>query len=108
MTPTEDATAGLERWKCGDYFDGCGFLATGCVTLTANVRNGTGEVEFDGFAERTRFRIQGVSGQPIWQKLDTVGGTGGCYDNWECRPSCGEAGLTGWGVAENNYTNIGF
>ena len=42
----------------------------------------------------------GVSGQPIWQKLDTVGGTGGCYDNWECRPSCGEARLRVWGLGE--------
>ena len=41
-----------------------------------------------------------VSGQPIWQKLDTVGGTGGCYDNWECRPSCGEARLRVWDLGK--------
>ena len=26
-------------------------------------------------------------------KNDTLNCTGGCYDNWEYRPSCGEAGL---------------
>ena len=89
-TPTEDATAGLERWKCGSYFDGCGFLATDCVTLTANVRNGTGDVEFDGFAERTRFRIQGIERRWDWCLADdfnyhcafviSVNGTGRYYN----------------------------
>ena len=64
--PTGNATVGLEQWKCGDYFDGCGFLATDCVTLTANPRNGTGEVKFNNFSERTRFRIEGIERRWDW------------------------------------------
>ena len=64
-TPTEDATAGLERWKCGDYFDGCGFLATDCVTLTANVRNGTSEVESTVSPNARDFEFRALSADGI-------------------------------------------
>ena len=30
----------------------------------------------------------------------TLNWTGGCYDNWECRPARGEAGLRVWGCGE--------
>ena len=57
--PTVETTPGVERWICGDYFDDCGLISTDCVTLTANLRDGTGEVKFSGFVERTEFRIDG-------------------------------------------------
>ena len=65
-TPTEEPTAELEQWKCGDYFDGCGFLATDCITLTANLRNGTGEVKFSDYVERTQFQVEGIERRWDW------------------------------------------
>ena len=65
-TPKEDTKAGIEQWKCGDYFDGCGFLATNCVTLTANLHDGTGEVKFGDIVSLTRFEIQGIERRWDW------------------------------------------
>ena len=69
----EDPRAeGLERWKCGDYYDGCGLLGTNCpVTLTADVHNGTGTVKFAGTVERTNFKIRGVSRRWDWCLKDS-------------------------------------
>ena len=89
-TPTESATPGLERWKCGDYIDGCGFFAPDCVTLTANLHNGTGEVKFSDFVERTRFEVHGIERRWDWCLADdfsyecafviSVDGTGRYYN----------------------------
>ena len=65
-TTPKEAEAGTEHWKCGDYFDGCGFLATDCVTLTANLHDGIGEVKFGEFVEPTRFQIQGIERRWDW------------------------------------------
>ena len=65
-TTPKDTKAGIEHWKCGDYFDGCGFLATNCVTLTANLNNDTGEVEFGEIVEPTRFEVQGIERRWDW------------------------------------------
>lgn len=65
-TPNEDTKARIEQWKCGDYFDGCGFLATNCVTLTASLRNGTGRVRFGEIVEDTTFNIQGLERRWDW------------------------------------------
>ena len=64
--PKEDTQAGIERWRCGDYINGCGFPATNCVTLTANLHNGTGEVKFGEFVEPTRFEIHGIERRWDW------------------------------------------
>ena len=88
--PTVEATPGVERWICGDYFDGCGLFSTDCVTLTANLRNGTGEVKFSDFIERTEFRIDGIERRWNWCIADdysyncafiiSVDGTGRYYN----------------------------
>ena len=65
-TPQEDTKAGIEQWKCGDYFDGCGILETDCLTLTADLYNGTGEVGFGEIIETTRFVIQGIERRWDW------------------------------------------
>ncbi len=88
--PTGEATREVERWRCGDYFDGCGFLATDCVTLNANLLNSTGEVKFSGFSERTRFKIEGIERRQDWCLTDdysydcacmiSVDGTGKYFD----------------------------
>ena len=65
-TPKEDTKAGIEQWKCGDYFDGCELFATDCVTLTASRYDGTGEVKFGEFVETTRFQIQGIERRWDW------------------------------------------
>lgn len=64
--PNEDSKAGLERWDCGDYFDGCGLFTTDCVTLTADLRNGTGEVKFGEFVESAWFEVQGLERRWNW------------------------------------------
>lgn len=64
--PKEDIKARLEQWRCGDYFDGCGLFDTDCVTLTANLDNGTGEVKFGEIIEPTRFEIQGIERRWDW------------------------------------------
>ena len=66
------------------------FSRNDCITLSANVCNGTGEVEFDGFAERTLFRIQGIERRWDWCLADdfnyhcafviSVNGTGRYYN----------------------------
>ena len=66
IMPKEDTRAGIEQWKCGDYIDGCGFLATDCVTLTANLNNGTGEVKFGEFVKRARFEVEGIERRWDW------------------------------------------
>ena len=48
-----------------------------------------------------------MSGGGNVQKRQGPIAQGDCYDNWECRPSCGEAGLR-VGGSENSYINIGF
>ena len=59
--PVED---GIERWKCGDS---CYGSSGNCpVRLTANFRDGTGEVNFDGVVERTNFQIQGLERRWDW------------------------------------------
>ena len=65
-TPTQDTKTVIEQWKCGDYFDGCGLFDTDCVTLTANLDNGTGEVRFGDIIETTRFEIQGIERRWDW------------------------------------------
>ena len=55
---------GLERWGCGDYFDGCLFRCP--VRLTADVRSGTGSVEFAGTTEHAAFRIHGLERRWDW------------------------------------------
>jgi len=85
----KEATPGVERWKCGDYFDGCGLFSGDCVTLTANVHAGTGEVEFSDFVEQTEFRIDGIERRWNWCMADdysyrcsfivSVDGTGRYY-----------------------------
>jgi len=62
----KDTRAGVENWKCGDYFDGCGFLATDCVTLTANLHDGIGRVKFGEIIEPTRFQIEGIERRWDW------------------------------------------
>ena len=59
VTPKEDTEAGIEQWECGDYPDGCGFLATDCVTLTASPL-GVGGVKFGEFVEFTQFGVEGI------------------------------------------------
>lgn len=108
-TPTtEEATkkagikAGIEQWKCGDYFEGCGFFTTDCVMLTANLHNGTGEVKFGEFIERTEFSVQGLERRWDWcwgadgrsdcAFLISVGGKGSYYnfrgsDDGSAKPS---------------------
>ena len=88
--PTVETTPGVERWICGDYFDDCGLFSTDCVTLTANLRDGTGEVKFSGFVERTEFRIDGIERRWNWCMADdysyncafiiSVDGTGSYYN----------------------------
>ena len=65
-TPKAEILPGIEQWKCGDRFDGCGFLATDCVTLTANLREGTGEVKFGEILEDTKFQILGLERRWDW------------------------------------------
>ena len=89
-TLKEDTKAGIEQWKCGDYFDGCGFLATNCITLTASLHDGTGEVKFGDIVEPTRFQVQGIERRWDWclnaedayecAFLISVDGTGSYYN----------------------------
>lgn len=88
--PTVEETPGVERWICGDFFDGCTIFSTGCVKLTANLYDGTGEVRFSGHAERTEFRIDGIERRWNWCMADdysykcafiiSVDGTGSYYN----------------------------
>ena len=64
-TVTEGRTQGVERWECGDRFDGCGF--GGCpVTLTADFDAGIGTVKFAGVLEYASFRIHGLERRWDW------------------------------------------
>ena len=65
-TLKEETRAGIEQWKCGYYFDGCGFLATDCVTLNANLYDGTGDVKFGEIWEDTNFQIEGLERRWDW------------------------------------------
>ena len=65
-TLKEDTKAGIEQWKCGDYFDGCGSLATNCIMLTASLHDGTGEIRFGDIVEPTRFQVQGIERRWDW------------------------------------------
>ena len=67
-TPKQDTKSGIEQWECSDYFDfdGCGFPATNCIMLTANLHDGTGEVKFDEIVQTTRFEIQGIERRWDW------------------------------------------
>ena len=76
-TPKEDTKAGIEQWKCGDYLDGCGFLARDCVTLIANLHDGTGEIRFSEIVETTQFEVQGLERRWNWC-LNNVEGTYEC------------------------------
>ena len=70
-TPIDSSAAGLERWKCGDWFDGCGVFGTKChVTLTANLETLTGTVSFDGITEHTEFQIRGIERRWDWCLAD--------------------------------------
>ena len=80
-TPKEDPNAGIEQWKCGDYFDGCGFLATNCVTLTASLHDGTGEVKFGDIVEPTLFHVQGIERRWDW----CLSAAYECGDLWMAR-----------------------
>ena len=56
-----------EVWECGDQlavFSGC--QASDCVTLTANLDTGAGEVEFGGILEDTSFRVGGLDRRWDW------------------------------------------
>lgn len=87
--PTVEETRGVERWICGDFYDGCTIFSTDCVKLTANLNNGTGEVKFSRFSERTEFLIDGIERRWNWCLADdysykcafiiSVDGTGTYY-----------------------------
>ena len=62
----KDVAPGVERWECGDYFDGCGLFPGDCVTLTANVHEGSGEVTLGEHVEFTRFEVQGIERRWDW------------------------------------------
>ena len=64
----EDTEERVERWGCGDYFDGCFFRCP--VTLVANIQNGTGTVKIAGVTEDTRFEIQGIERRWDWCLAD--------------------------------------
>ena len=88
--PKVEETPGVERWICGDFYDGCTIFSTDCVKLTANLNNGTGEVNFSRFSERTEFRIDGIERRWNWCMADdysyncafiiSVDGTGKYYN----------------------------
>ena len=65
----------LERWGCGDSFDGCGFGRCP-VTLTADFQDGTGTVEFAGTVSSTRFQVTGLERRWDWCLQDD--GSFGC------------------------------
>ena len=60
---------GLERWGCGDYFDGCGFRKCP-VTLTADFHAGSGTVKFAGITHSTRFEVAGLTRRWDWCPQD--------------------------------------
>lgn len=90
FAPTVEEAPGEERWICGDFYDGCTIFSTDCVKLTANLNNGTGEVRFSGFSERTEFRIDGIERRWNWCIADdysyncsfiiSIDGTGKYYN----------------------------
>lgn len=57
---------GLERWGCGDRFEGCGFLRECPVQLTADFHDGTGTVEFARTINYARFEVRGLSRRWDW------------------------------------------
>ena len=64
LDPGAFSVDGLERWGCGDSFDGCTFRCP--VTLTADLQAGTGTVTFTGIEERTHFMIHGLDRRWNW------------------------------------------
>ena len=57
---------GLERWGCGDSYEGCGFLRECPVKLTAHFDHGSGTVEFAGTTSYTRFEVRGLTRRWDW------------------------------------------
>lgn len=72
--PVDGETAGVERWACGDYFDGCLFNCP--VKLTADFHMGTGTVEIAGTVKDTRFELKGL--QRRWDWCPEDDGAFGC------------------------------
>lgn len=66
--PLEPAGAGVQRWVCGDRFDGCGLLSgTECIHLEADLNAGTGSVSFgNGIVSRTQFMVDGIDRRWDW------------------------------------------
>lgn len=71
----EPTTAGLERWRWRRDIRDCRFRRCR-VTLTADVRNGSGTVEALGSVAQTTFRIRESIRRWDWCTLDE--GTSGC------------------------------
>lgn len=63
-------TGGLERWECGDFTEGCGFLRERPVKLTADFDDRSGTVEFAGTVNYTRFEIRGLTRRWDWCPQD--------------------------------------
>ena len=63
-----DADERIERWGCGDYFDGCFFRCP--VTLVADLQAGTGSVKMAGVTTPTQFEIQGIDRRWDWCLAD--------------------------------------
>ena len=56
---------GIERWQCGDRYDGCVFRCP--VTLTANRLRGVGTITIDGaIEEATTFHMDGLDRRWNW------------------------------------------
>ena len=65
---------GVERWQCGDRYDGCVFRCP--VTLTANRLLGIGTITIDGTIEQaTTFHMDGLD-----RRWDWCLGAGDSYD----------------------------
>ena len=67
----EDTKAEIEQWKCGDYFSGCGFFATDCVMLIANLHYGFGEVKFGEIVNLRYLKFRALNGGGIGVAMTT-------------------------------------
>ena len=67
-TIPDNETEGLERWGCGDYFDGCWFNCP--VKLTADFRVSIGTVEIADTVKSTRFELKGLERRWDWCMAD--------------------------------------
>ena len=65
------STAVYERWECYEHFS-----SRKLGTLTANLENKTGTVNFGGIFAKTQFSIQGIERRWDWDY-----GTDGRYDS---------------------------